>query len=768
MYTDRTSTPSRFIVHALLAALVALSAARQAMAQTCSGDCNADGVVQVHELVTLVNAVLEHVDVSVCLAGDSDLDGSITVDEVVTAVDAALAGCAAAAQCSGATYTYTFTNYCGDVIYIGQNGPGASSTPPLSGNWALAAACTAANEATVCSSGNSCTVPAGETLGRCTCASDIDCSGAPCVGGLCTTVATFCMPQDWSSGVFWPRTGCTLDGTTLTCATGQCGGSPRTLTGGLLDCGSTGSGQSGPTAPAIRFEPTTTSGGSLNYDVSVINGFNVEMSVSVTGGAGCPMAGCISDLNTTCPANLVYPDPFGSGQTAGCYQPQDACNSAGAGPEVTPPPDLKCTDAITIDALGNPPGPTTLCSGAAGGPPTYLDMYEAKNTADPFGTPAGNNTQASTNSGTITAFSPADCPPGTEFTSSFVVNGCCTTSADCPTGQSCKGGQCAVLPPPGAGVCLQFVGGVLVPDYGCSASNISSACGQYAGMFSDALGYTCQAVNYSGGVAYPCVPPTFSGLGTCEPQGSEGFYASAGGGFNPSWVQAGIQAGGGTTAYYETFKSACPGSYVFQYDDKAADYGCTIGASSANGFAISFCGSAATPGGIPTGTPTPTVHIVTATPATPCGTQPTATATSAASTATATGAAATPSPTDAVPTATPTAGGGSALSWIENGGMTASVSVPLAGMSYTGSALLLNDADGRFCLSSGKQPVVSVDLGPGNQPIAGAVVTSSSQLTIANIPAATAAGTYDVLIEVFANCGDTQTTLTMEDAVTYQ
>ena len=48
----------------------------------------------------------------------------------------------AAGQSQPATYVYTFTNHCPQTIFIGQNGPGPSSTPPVGGNWALGPACT--------------------------------------------------------------------------------------------------------------------------------------------------------------------------------------------------------------------------------------------------------------------------------------------------------------------------------------------------------------------------------------------------------------------------------------------------------------------------------------------------------------------------------------------------------------------------------------------------------------------------------------------------
>ncbi len=755
-------------------AVLLIVVSRRGAAQTCAGDCNGDGLVVIAELITVVNVALELQVAAVCVAGDGDGDGAIAIGEIVAGVAAALEGCATApTTCSGATYTYTFTNYCAAAIFIGQNGPGTASTPPsfpAAGNWAIAPACTVSEQAAICTGMSSvCQVPGGQQLGQCTCSVAADCPGsAPCTGGLCSTATTFCMPQNWSSGVFWPRTGCELSAGDLNCATGQCGGDTTLLTGGRLDCGAAGAsgGQSGPTAPALRFEPTTTVGGVFNYDVSVINGFNVETSITVLGGADCPDAGCSADLNsvgqvTSCPTDLVFLDPRGSGTPVGCNQPADVCLNSGAGTPPPPPAGLLCTSAITTDALGNPPAATVACDGGSGTIVTYLDMYEAKNTADTFGTPTGNNTQATTNGGNITAFSAADCPPGTEFSVTFVATdptpastaapGVTPTPASCAPGQTLTNGMCQVLPPPGTGVCLQFQGGVLVPNWGCSARNIGTPCGQYATSFSDALGYTCQAVTYSGGTAYPCLPSTLSGLGTCQAQGTtEGFYPGVGGGFNASWVQAGIQAGGGTTPYYETFKAACPGAYVFQYDDESADYGCSITPTPSSGFAVAFCASAATPGGSGTPTPTPTATGTSAVP-------PTVTATATATLAIPTG------------TATATATAGSAtLTWIDDGASSTSITIPQAGMSYTATApLLLNDAQMRFCTTSGLQPIASVDFGGGTTAIIGATTLSTSQINVANVPAATTPGTYDVLIQTNPDCGS-MTTLTMRGAITYQ
>lgn len=67
---------------------------RSAVAQTCVGDCNNDGVVTVNELITMVTVALGTADVTACASGDRDGDGAITVDEILKAVDLLLGGTA--------------------------------------------------------------------------------------------------------------------------------------------------------------------------------------------------------------------------------------------------------------------------------------------------------------------------------------------------------------------------------------------------------------------------------------------------------------------------------------------------------------------------------------------------------------------------------------------------------------------------------------------------------------------------------------------------
>jgi hypothetical protein len=61
-------------------------------ASACTGDCNADGVVTVAELVSSVAISLENRAVDSCRACDRNRDGAVTVDELIAAVQVALNG----------------------------------------------------------------------------------------------------------------------------------------------------------------------------------------------------------------------------------------------------------------------------------------------------------------------------------------------------------------------------------------------------------------------------------------------------------------------------------------------------------------------------------------------------------------------------------------------------------------------------------------------------------------------------------------------------
>ncbi|KAL1815643.1 hypothetical protein ACET3Z_018217 [Daucus carota] len=93
------------------------------------------------------------------------------------------------------------------------------------------------------------------------------------------------------SGQIWGRTGCHFDknGKGM-CQTGRCGKS--------LDCKDTGK------TPATFAEFTLSTPDF--YDVSLVDGFNLPISVKTIHGKGnCSTAGCNGDLRASCPKELA-------------------------------------------------------------------------------------------------------------------------------------------------------------------------------------------------------------------------------------------------------------------------------------------------------------------------------------------------------------------------------------------------------------------------------------------------------------------------------
>jgi len=503
----------------------------------------------------------------------------------------------AAPLCGATEYVYRFVNHCPEPIWIGQRSTGeAAAYPPKWGGWALARSCSANDDcpSKLCD----------RNAGQCTCKTAAECGGAPCLAdGKCSTGAIFCMPKSWSSGTFWPRTGCRLDAAkrpaTLACQTGACFSTSSHEP--LLEC-NTGNHGGSPTNPVTQFEvtsvaPTATADGSVNYDVSLAAGYNVETLVVPVGGgqvvpgtprsevAACYDAGCGGDLNASCPETLQVKE---SGVVVGCLDPCTRCQRP------HPPAALKCDDPL----------PETWSCGGKSGAVTYLDLYCAKNTKD-------GHPQASPNQGTPTAFSQRDCPPKTTF-----VVPTFTSSYRLPAGQ----GVCLYTNPPqstiphfndfgwadAASQTTKSCGGES-PHYVPLANG--TPCGGYltvqtdGGHYPGALGYGCQEAKFPvhGGAqvtAHLCMPPTTSGLGAChdDDEATLPLYEATGGVANPAWLEAAKAAGGGTVPYYVPFKTVCEAAYAWQYDDISSGFGCTPKLAAPHrsefaGFDVAFCRS---------------------------------------------------------------------------------------------------------------------------------------------------------------------------------
>ncbi|KAL2333809.1 hypothetical protein Fmac_015022 [Flemingia macrophylla] len=154
--------------------------------------------------------------------------------------------------------------------------------------------------------------------------SDIGTSGFELKKGSTRTLAA---PPGWS-GRFWGRTGCEFDGSGQgTCATGDCGS-------GEVNCNGKGAA-----APATLVEFTLGTGSADYYDVSLVDGYNLPVMVTASGGAGsCAATGCGADLNRRCPAEL---------RVEGGEACQSACRAFGK-------PEFCCSGAFNSPAACSP------------------------------------------------------------------------------------------------------------------------------------------------------------------------------------------------------------------------------------------------------------------------------------------------------------------------------------------------------------------------------------------------------------------------------
>ncbi|XP_076959253.1 G-type lectin S-receptor-like serine/threonine-protein kinase At1g67520 [Bidens hawaiensis] len=126
-------------------------------------------------------------------------------------------------------------------------------------------------------------------------------------------------PDVWQ-GQIWGRTGCTFNGSgQLTCKTGDCGT-------GEMEC----NGRSA-TPPVTLVEFKATKLKDYYYDVGLIKGYNLPMTMEATGGSvnsllGCMKTGCVDDLNKRCPMELML--EVGEGCQSACHvfdKPEYCC-----------------------------------------------------------------------------------------------------------------------------------------------------------------------------------------------------------------------------------------------------------------------------------------------------------------------------------------------------------------------------------------------------------------------------------------------------------
>ncbi|KAH7512036.1 hypothetical protein FEM48_Zijuj12G0047900 [Ziziphus jujuba var. spinosa] len=137
------------------------------------------------------------------------------------------------------------------------------------------------------------------------------------------------------SGRFWARTDCSNDATgRFTCATADCGSGQVTCNG------------AGAIPPASLVELTIAqNGGQDFYDISLVDGFNLPVSLAPQGGTGdCKTTSCPGNVNSVCPPELAV--KAADGRVIACKsaclalnQPQYCCTGNFDRPETCPPTD---------------------------------------------------------------------------------------------------------------------------------------------------------------------------------------------------------------------------------------------------------------------------------------------------------------------------------------------------------------------------------------------------------------------------------------------
>ncbi|XP_034197146.1 glucan endo-1,3-beta-glucosidase-like [Prunus dulcis] len=158
-------------------------------------------------------------------------------------------------------------------------------------------------------------------------------------------------PVPWS-GRFWARTGCSTDASgNFVCATADCGS-------GRVTCNSINSTDGIPPATLAEFS-IPAGGGQDFYDVSLVDGFNLAMSVTPQGGTGdCKTATCPGNVNAVCPSELQKKGSDGSvvACLSACVkfgEPWYCCTPPQNTPETCPPTnysqifDDQCPDAYS-------------------------------------------------------------------------------------------------------------------------------------------------------------------------------------------------------------------------------------------------------------------------------------------------------------------------------------------------------------------------------------------------------------------------------------
>ncbi|XVF76349.1 hypothetical protein PTKIN_Ptkin13bG0259500 [Pterospermum kingtungense] len=134
------------------------------------------------------------------------------------------------------------------------------------------------------------------------------------------------------SGRIWGRTKCTNVNGRFQCETGDCGS-------GQVPCNGAGGN---PPVSLAEFTVEAPINGKDFYDVSLVDGFNLPVSIVPQGGLGCKPLTCSGNINPVCPLELQVKGSEGSvvACKSACLalnQPQYCCTGSFGTPETCPP-----------------------------------------------------------------------------------------------------------------------------------------------------------------------------------------------------------------------------------------------------------------------------------------------------------------------------------------------------------------------------------------------------------------------------------------------
>ncbi|XP_038694441.1 osmotin-like protein [Tripterygium wilfordii] len=131
------------------------------------------------------------------------------------------------------------------------------------------------------------------------------------------THRSFPAPTQYWTGRIWARTCCNYADDHFSCATGDCGN--------RLECNGLGGV---PPATLVQFTLHHGDTDLSSYGVSLVDGFNIPMTVTPHEGKGvCPVVGCKANLLDTCPDELKVRSPSGQGAVVACKSACEAFNT---------------------------------------------------------------------------------------------------------------------------------------------------------------------------------------------------------------------------------------------------------------------------------------------------------------------------------------------------------------------------------------------------------------------------------------------------------